>query len=238
MSHVRPPEAVPLSLFWAETKESDHQHFSVDLEFLTAPQCAKHRVLFLLYEISLAAGLAAGDFTKTLSKTDVRRLRKALERGADAAQELRRSDLFALLPRQVAVHDSAYDLRQSADVLHLLEEGFDKRRAYRLDHVKAVFVRYVERRTGAPNDQQVVSLIDVAQAPDSSVWDEEEGGFVSRQIPAWEHYTLQQHSKWRADHKRLRARESVFEKELLRKADEEGERVAQWLKRNRPPEKS
>ncbi len=228
-------EALPLSLFWEETVTKDHSQFQEDLRFLTERNCDKHRLVYLLHEMPVAA--ASGSMTTKVSKNDLRKIRKGLLRGAEAVKELRRSEVARLVPHQVLVRCSAYYLRQTADYLGELEPGFDKR-VSRPDRVKAVFVRYVERQTEAPNDKVVVRLIDVAQAPSSWVWVQAAGGFLRRELPDWDFYTLQMHSAWRFRHKSLRTQESTFEGVLLRQADADAKHVAQWLKRNRPARRS
>ena len=225
-------EAIPISLFWEETVTMDHPLFQQDLRFLTERKCDKHRLVYLLNRMS---GAAASRLVTKVSKNDLRKIRKGLLRGAEAVEELRQSEVASLLPHPVLVRCSAYYLRKTADYLGELEPGFDKR-VSRLNRIKAVFVRYVERQTGAANDKVLVRLIDVAQAPSSLVWDEAAGGFLRRELPDWDFYTLQVHSAWRSRHKRLRTQESTFEKELLRQADADAKDVAQWLKRNRPSE--
>lgn len=223
-------EVRPMSLFWEETVTRDHPHFQEDLRFLTDRNCDKHRLVYLLHEMSIGA---ASELLTKVSKDDLRKIRGRLLRGAEAVEELRRSEVASLLPHGPLARCQAYDLRQIASYLAQLEPGFDKR-VSRLDRIKAVFVRYVKRQTGQVNDKTVVALIDVAQAPSSWVWVDAEDGFVDRELPDWDLYTLQVHSAWRSRHKKLGTRESTFEKSLLLAADADAERVAAWLKRNRP----
>jgi hypothetical protein len=218
-----------MSLFWEETVMKDHPHFQEDLRFLTKRKCDKHRLVYLLHEMSIAA---ASELLTKVSKEDLRKIRGRLLRGAEAVEELRRSEVASLLPHGSLARCQAYDLRQIASFLGQLEPGFDKR-VSRLDRIKAVFVRYVERQTGKPLDKAVVALIDVAQAPSSCVWDDAVGSFVDRDLPEYDWYELEEHSAWRSRHKRLRTQESTFEKGLLLAADGDAKRVADW-KRNRP----